>query len=424
MEALIPFHATGSCVVPESNPKFDELRSELRGWITRNKPTGLDTLVEWTMPWGTGWEPELEMARHDDRYQEWERMLLDARLICPQWPRSVGGRGWAAAELAVFAHECIRQNVPRVKRGMGEGLVGPAVLVHGTEEQQERFLPRIISGADTYCQGFSEPGYGSDLAGVQTRGVVEGDEILITGQKVWTSEADLANMIFLLCRTDVAASKHRGLSYVLVEFSERNNIETRQVRQMTGDGGFYEDFFDGARAPLFNIIGGLGNGWRVAMTTLAHERADEAETRHIAYLRQFWELVELVRSAGNLNDPVTRQRLAWAYTQVQIMRCQSIDTTAAVLEGEEPILEEVASKLFWSEYQKALGEFVIGIGGLDALVQPPGEGYPLTRWQRMFLESRAGTIYAGTSEIQRTIIAQRALGLPREPTVGAADSPT
>jgi alkylation response protein AidB-like acyl-CoA dehydrogenase len=287
------------------------------------------------------------------------------------------------------------------------------VIVHGTAEQQAYFLPRIISGEDVYCQGFSEPDYGSDLAGVQTRLEVDGDDVVITGQKTWTSGAARATMMFVLCRSDPDAEKHAGLSYVLIPFTGAG-VEYRPVKQMTGASEFCEDFLDGVRAPLFNVIGGLNNGWRVAMTTLGHERGGRATVQHLGFEREFWDLVDTARKYGKDSDPLVRQQLAWAYTGVQLMRFSGLRTLAQVAEGRPPGPEASVAKLQWSEYHKRLGEIAMNIVGPDALLRPEGSGYPVSSWQNVFLSSRAGTIYSGTSEIQRNIIGERALGLPKE----------
>lgn len=401
-------------------PEVAAFREEIRSWIEGNAPEGLADLVDWHAPrvTGAGYD-DRDRALADPRYAEWERRLLDARLICPQWPEAVGGRGWDAVRIAVFAEECHRAGVPRVLRGMGEAFVGPSIIVHGTEEQKAHFLPRIVSGEDVYCQGFSEPDQGSDLAGVQTRAVVEGDKVVVTGQKVWTSGAHRANMIFALCRTDPDAPKHRGLSYVLVPMRDggggSNGVEIRPLPQMSGAAEFYEDFLDGARAPLFNVIGGLDNGWRVAMTTLGHERGGRASTAHLGFEREFWDLVDTARKYGKDGDPVARQQLAWAYTQVQLMRFSGLRTLARLAGGRQPGPESSITKVFWSEYHRRLGEVAMDIVGADGLVRPAGDGYQTDRWQRVFLASRSGTIYSGTSEIQRNIIGERALGLAKEP---------
>src|SRR6266702_2297519 len=374
-------------------PEIAEFRARLRDWIAANAPAELAGLTDWTTAATAGGYQgaELASASADPAYAEWERRLADARLICPQWP----------AEL------------PRVRRGMGESLVGPSVIVHGTPEQRAHFLPRIISGEDVYCQGFSEPDHGSDLAAVETRGVAEGDELVITGQKVWTSVAAGANQKILLCRTDPGAPKHAGISYVLIDFTGPG-VQYRPVRQMSGAAEFCEDFLDGVRAPLFNVIGGLNNGWRVAMTTLGHERGGRATVAHLGYEREFWDLAETACKRGKTADPLVREQLAWAYTQVELMRYGGLRTLAQVAAGRPPGPEASVAKLFWSEYHKRLGEIAIDIEGADGLLRPEGDDYPVSNWQSVFLSSRAGTIYSGTSEIQRNIIGERALGLPKE----------
>jgi alkylation response protein AidB-like acyl-CoA dehydrogenase len=354
-------------------------------------------------------------------YAQWERELAESRRICPQWPQEFGGGGLDAVRVAIFNEELYRAGVPRVVRGMGESLVGPSIIVHGTPEQQAHFLPRIITGEDVYCQGFSEPGTGSDLAGLQTKGEIDGDEIIITGQKLWTSGAARANKMFVLCRTDPDAEKHAGISFVLIDFTDPA-VTYQPVRQMSGAAEFCEDFLDGVRAPLFNVIGGLNNGWRVAMTTLGYERGGSATIMHLAYEREFWELVETARKRGSSTDPEIRQKLAWAYSQVEIMRFAGLRALSQLAQGRRPGPEASINKLFWSEYHKKLGEIAMDIEGTDALIRPDGDGnngYPTTGWQNVFLASRSGSIYSGTNEIQRNIVAERALGLPKEPRVKA-----
>jgi alkylation response protein AidB-like acyl-CoA dehydrogenase len=222
--------------------------------------------------------------------------------------------------------------------------------------------------------------------------------------------------MFVLCRTDPDAEKHAGISFVLIDFTDPA-VTYQPVRQMSGAAEFAQDFLDGVRAPLFNVIGGLNNGWKVAMTTLGYERGGSATVLHLAYEREFWELAETARKRGVSGDPVLRQKLAWAYSQVQLMRYSGLRTLAGLAEGRQPGPEASVNKLFWSEYHKKLGEIAMDIEGTDGLVRPQGDGYPTTPWQNVFLSSRAGTIYSGTSEIQRNIISERALGLPKEPRV-------
>jgi alkylation response protein AidB-like acyl-CoA dehydrogenase len=399
-------------------PEIAEYRAELRAWIAAEAPPLLAGLFDWNAPQTAGGRRggAMAAAMAHPAYAEWEAKLVEKKLICAQWPQEYGGGGLDAVRVAVLNEEFHRAGVPRIARGMGEWLVGPSIIVHGTPEQKAHFLPRIITGEDRYCQGFSEPNHGSDLAAVETRGVVDGEEVVVTGQKVWTSGAAQANRMFLLCRTNPDVPKHAGLSYVLIDFTDPG-VTYRPIKQMSGAAEFCEDFIDEVRAPLFNVIGGLGNGWKVAMTTLGNERGGRATTAHLGYEREFWELAETARKRGKDTDPLVRQQLAWAYTQVQIMRFSGLRTLAQVAAGKQPGPEASVAKLFWSEYHKKLGEIAMAIEGSDGLLRPDGDNYPVSGWQSVFLSSRAGTIYSGTSEIQRNIIGERALGLPKEPRV-------
>lgn len=382
-------------------PKAEALRNEIREWLEANKP---DTPAE----------DETPVMRPGEGSREWTEKLRQGGWLCVGWPKELGGRGLSALEVAALNEEFARARVPRVTMGMGESLVGPSIIVHATDEQKAHFLPRIISGEDRYCQGFSEPNSGSDLASVQTKGVVDGEEVIVDGQKVWTSGANRANMIFTLCRTDPSAPKHRGITYVLVPMKD-NNVEIRPLKQMTGDAGFFETFFTGARAPMFNVIGGLNNGWRVAMTTLGNERGGSATTQHLRFQREMWNLIEAAKANGKAADPVIRQKLAWAYSQVEIMRFAGQRLLASLAQRREPGPEASINKLFWSEYHKRFGEIALEVVGPQSMIRPDGDGYRIGHWQRAFLGSRAGTIYAGTSEVQHNIIGERALGLPKEP---------
>jgi alkylation response protein AidB-like acyl-CoA dehydrogenase len=402
-------------------PEIAQFRSELREWIAANAPAELAEMADWNLAAGGGArrDPRTVAALASPEYAEWDRKLTEAKLICPHWPAEYGGQDMDAVRLAVLNEEFYRAGVPRVNRGMGESLVGPSIIGHATPEQKARFLPRIISGDDRYCQGFSEPNHGSDLAAVETKGEVDGDEIVITGQKVWTSGAMYANKMFILCRTDPTVPKHAGLSYVLIDFTDPA-ITFRPIKQISGAAEFCEDFFDGVRAPLDNVIGGLNNGWRVAMTTLTNERGGRATVQHLGYEREYWELIETARKYNKTTEPLVRQQLAWAYTQVQLMKFSGLRTMARLAAGMPPGPEASVAKLFWSEYHKKLGEIAAGIVGTDALVRPAGgeDGdYVTDKWQNVFLSSRAGTIFSGTSEIQRNITGERVLGLPKEPRV-------
>jgi len=389
--------------------RLADLRAELREWLAEHRRPALAGMGEY--------EVEREVWRNPDSplqedFRAFEQASLEARLICPHWPEEYGGRGLNALEMAVLAEEFARADMPRITRGMGERLAGPAILAHGTPEQKAYFLPKVVSGEHRYCQGFSEPGAGSDLASITTRGVVEGDEIVITGQKIWTSRAHLADMLFLLCRTDPDAPKHKGISYVLVPMTD-NGITVTPLITMSGEDAFCQEYIDGARAPLFNVIGGLNNGWRVAMTTLGSERGAVAAVAHLEYEKEWRALVERAKELGRDTDPLVRQKLAWAYAQIHVMKATGRRVLGSLAGGGELGPEASLTKLVWSEYHRRLGEIAMEIEGASGLIRPEGDGYRLGQWQKAFLTSRAETIFAGTSEVQRRIVAERVLGLPR-----------
>src|SRR5688500_10880047 len=253
----------------------EQLRREVQSWLAEN---GIEEVKG-------GGMPARGSTERSEAMKEWEKRLIEGHWICSHWPEEYGGRGLDSFQNGIVSEEFGKAGYPRVSRGMGESLVSPAIIVHGDEDQKKEFLPKILDGTHRYCQGFSEPGAGSDLAGLQTKGVVDGDEIIITGQKVWTSGAQFANMMFCLCRTNPDAPKHRGISYVLVPIPD-NGFDIRGLRQMTGAAGFSEVFIDGARAPITNIIGGLHDGWRVTNTTLGNERRGGG-SRHTGFKSQW-----------------------------------------------------------------------------------------------------------------------------------------
>ncbi|MDR1998611.1 MAG: acyl-CoA dehydrogenase family protein [Frankiaceae bacterium] len=405
-------------------PELESFRTQIRAWIADNTPAGLAELTDWNASGMGSGNNNYEEALTHPVYAEWSDRLLKAGMICASWPKEYGGQDWTALQNTIFAEEAFRAGVPTVSRGFGETMVGPSVMVNGTQEQKDYFLPRIITAEDVYCQGFSEPDHGSDLGAVATRGVIDGDEIVITGQKIWTSQYYRANMIFILVRTDTDAPKHRGISYVLLPFTAENHVEKHPVRQIYGGAEFGHEFFDGSRAPLFNIIGGINNGWRVAMTTLGHERTGSATIAYLQHERELQDLIARARELGRADDPVIRQQLAWAYAHVQVMRFSGLKVLAQIAAGKQPGPEASMTKLFRSDFQQRLGEIAVNIEGAAALVRDSSDGpherepgdYVPTRWQAAFLAGRSHTIYSGTNEIQRNIIAERVLGMPKEPS--------
>jgi alkylation response protein AidB-like acyl-CoA dehydrogenase len=381
-------------------------------------------------------------AREDaERFAaQWRQSLYRRGLLGITWPREYGGRGLSRLYQVVLVEELARAGVPYGEHTdlFGIKMLGSTLLRWGTEEQRRTFLPRILSGADRWCQGFSEPDAGSDLASLATRAtLVKGDseggtgrragggEWVIDGQKVWTSVAHRANWIFLLARTDPQARGHQGISFLLCPL-DQPGIEIRPIRQVSGDSDFNEVFFTGARTRADLVVGAPGEGWKVAMTLLGHERGEEAATNPILFRAELDRLFALAAERGRDRDPLIRQRLAWCYARVEIMRYLGYRILTQVHNGTDLGAAASVAKLYWSEYHVAATELALDIQGLDGLV-PEGRG-PLRAvrtddpgapnssgsWLGAFLNARAGTIYAGTSEVQRNILAETVLGLPKE----------
>ena len=352
-----------------------------------------------------------ESALIDGR-RAWERHLGKHGWTCVGWPKEHGGRGLGLMQQVIFYEEYARAGGPGRLGHIGEGLAGPTIIAFGSDEQKKRFLPRIVSGEDIWCQGYSEPNAGSDLANVQTRAERDGDQWVITGQKVWTSWAEWSNWCFVLCRTDPNSERHRGLAYLLVPM-DQPGIEIRPIVQITGDSEFSEVFYDGARTSVDNVVGEPGEGWKVAMGTLAFERGASTLGQQLAFQTELDEIFELARKNGKAEDPVMRQRLADAWIGLRIMRFN----TLRMLSGEDRAelrREALIFKLYWANWHRDLGKLAMDVLGNEGEITE-GAPYELTRLQRMYLFTRSDTIYAGTNEIQRNIIAERGLGLPREP---------
>ncbi len=348
-----------------------------------------------------------------DARRAWEQQLGKAGWIGIGWPKSCGGRELPLTQQVLWSEEYARARAPGRLGHIGETLIGPTICAFGTDEQKRRFLPPILAGTEYWCQGYSEPNAGSDLANVQTKAVRDGDEWVVTGQKVWTSHAHWSDFSFVLCRTDASAPKHRGLSYLLVPMKQPG-IEVRPIQQITGGSEFNEVFFDGARTPIANVVGGPGGGWKVAMATLAFERGVSTLGQQLFFRNELEQVIAAARDNGAARDPRLRQRLARAWMGLQIMRLNALRMLSCARDGELG-REAMITKLYWSEWHRELGELAMDVLGASAEIsEPNGEPTPL---QRLFLFSRADTIYAGSSEIQRNLIGERALGLPPEPRV-------
>lgn len=391
------------------DPDALALQAQVRDWLTEHAPAEL-----------RGVEVDDPDPARAPLLADWAEEIHRAGYMCVTWPGEYGGQGMSLSESAVLDVEFARAGVPRMTRGIGEWLVAPAIFQWGTREQKAYFLPRIADGTDRYCQGFSEPEAGSDLASLKTTGLVDGDDLVINGQKVWTSGAERANMLFCLCRTDPEAPKHRGISYVLVPMrapdGSENGIELHPIRQIDGYADFAATFLTDTRAPLANVIGGLNNGWRVTMTTLGSERAGSGSTQHVPFARQFWETVDIARDRGLTGDARVRQELAWAFTHVEIMRYRGLAEFSDAIAGREPGPRASVSKMFWSEYAQRFLDRVANVRGPHAMLLPghPADGYVPDEWTLALLRSLSNTIWGGTAEVQRNIVAERLLGLPRD----------
>jgi alkylation response protein AidB-like acyl-CoA dehydrogenase len=321
-------------------------------------------------------------------------------------------------EQVIFHEEYVRAAAPGRVSVMGEGLLGPTLIHYGTEAQKARFLPPILAGTELWCQGYSEPDAGSDLANVTTRAVRDGDEWVITGQKVWTSLAHQSDWCFAVCRTDPESRRHKGLSYLLVPM-DQPGVEVRPIMQLTKTSEFNEVFFDGARTHRDNIVGAEGEGWRVALATLAFERGVALLGHQLGFVREFQRIVAVAQANGRSRDPVIRQRLAQAHAELTIMRYNTLRSLSGI-DGPVAPPEASIAKLYWGSWHRRLGELAIDVIGPAALVLEGNDpaAYELDEFQRPFLFSRAETIYGGSNQIQRNIIGERVLGLPPEPKGG------
>lgn len=360
--------------------------------------------------------------RHIDSHLEqlperrrWEQALGAAGWGCIGWPREHGGRDATLAQQVIFAEEYTRLGAPGRIGHNGIELFGPTLIAHGTETQKQRFLPDIAAGNTLWAQGFSEPNAGSDLSNVQTRARLEhgpdGPEWVIEGQKIWTSFGHVADWAFVVCRTQEGSTGTAGLSCLLVPMHQPGVI-ARPITTMTGEATFSEVFFSGARTAADNLIGVAGSGWKMAMATLSFERGVSALAQQMAFQRELTALVQLAQANGLAGDTLIRQRLAEAYAGLRIMRYNALRMLSSTQHGRlSP--EAYTYKIYWASWHRKLGELAMDILGPEGELSD-GEGYAFKGLKKMFLHSRADTIYAGTNQIQRNIIAERALGLPRE----------
>jgi alkylation response protein AidB-like acyl-CoA dehydrogenase len=385
-------------------------RDELSAWLDEHLPEG----------WGT---PAFRYPRDPAErlvwFREWQGAMDRGGWVAIHWPREFGGREASLLEQVVYHTELARRKVPALIGHTGLSLCGPTIMVHGTDEQRDRFLAPMRSGAHIWCEGFSEPDAGSDLAGLKTRGVVDGDELVITGQKIWTSGAEVSDWMFALVRTDPDAPKRHGISFVLVPM-DADGLEVRPIRQIGGDAGFSEVFLTDVRVPLGNIVGPLNEGWSVARTTLSHERSTLFMASQLRMAQTLADVIALARRTGaadpGAGDPGIRRRLARAWIANQLARINGVRNLGRVLEGEQPGPEGAVMKLFGQESEQALYELALDVAGPGAVLDKgAGDAPDGGKWILGYLRTRASTIGGGTSEIQRNILAERVLGLPRDP---------
>ncbi|MET7607998.1 acyl-CoA dehydrogenase family protein [Streptomyces avermitilis] len=366
-------------------------RTEVQGWLSAHL---------------TG-----DMGRRD-----WERLLGGAGWIGLGWPEDgYGNRRASLTRQVVWAEEYARSGAPARSGHIGENLLAPTLIAHGTPEQKDRFLPPVARGEELWCQGYSEPGAGSDLAGVRTAAARDGDSYRVTGQKIWTSLAHEADWCFVLARTEPGSRRHHGLTFLLVPMDQPGRIEVRPIRQLTGTSEFNEVFFDGAVARAAHVVGGEGNGWRVAMGLLGFERGVSTLAQQIGFAAELGRVLRTAVANGAADDPVVRDRLVRQWALLRTMRWNALRTLGNAADPGAPSV----AKLLWGRWHQQLGELVMQVRGAAGAVGPadwsPSAPYELDAYQHLFLFSRADTIYGGSDEIQRTIIAERVLGLPKEP---------
>ena len=385
-------------------PQDEQFRAEVRAWLDANLAGEFAGLR------GAG-GPGREHERYDERLA-WNRHLAAAGWTCLGWPAEFGGRGAPLARQVIFHEEYARAGAPARVTIVGEELLGPTLIAFGTPDQKARFLPPIRNVTELWCQGYSEPGAGSDLAGVATRATLDAGRWVITGQKVWTSLAHVADWCFVLARTEPGSRRSAGLSMLLVPMRQ-SGVTVRPIRQLTGTSEFNEVFFDSARTGAEMVLGGQGDGWQVARYLLGVERGAATFGQQIQFRAELDGIVAQARRTSAAGDAVIREKIARAWVGLEVLRGYALDTiTEDVGPDDGTGAEASVMKLLWSRWHRSLGELAMDVAGPSGMVlpQPP---YELDGWQRLYLFSRADTIYGGSDEIQRNIIASRALGLPR-----------
>lgn len=390
------------------SPEDEKFRAEVAHWLTENLVGEFEQL---RFRGGPGDEHMFPEER-----KKWEQKLAQDGWTCVGWPKEYGGRGCSIEQQVIFNEEYARAGAPGHVGHIGEGLAGPTIIAFGNEAQKQKYLPGIVAGTELWCQGYSEPGAGSDLANVKTK--AHFDETkgkwIITGQKVWTSLAHESDFVFVIARTDPKSSAHKGLGFFLMKM-DQPGIEVRGIRQLTGTSEFNEVFFDEAECDADDIVGELGEGWAIAMGLLGFERGVSTLGQQMQFQNELNQIIEIAKTNGSNQDPVIRQRIADAHVKLKIMRYNSMRMLSD--EGDDGLRKEaLIYKLYWSTWHRDLGELAMDVLGPEAEILASAP-YNLTRLQSMYLFVRSDTIYGGTNEIQRNIIAERGLDMPKEPRI-------
>jgi alkylation response protein AidB-like acyl-CoA dehydrogenase len=388
------------------SPDELQFRDELRAWLDANVPR------DWTE-----WR-EKPIEESFPYLRAWQRKLHEGRWAAVSWPKEYGGRSASLTQQAIFWEEMARVEAPPMANALGLGLIGPTIISFGTEDQKKRFIPKILSAEEIWCQGFSEPNAGSDLASLQTEARLDGDQYVVNGQKVWTSYGWVGNWCELVVRTDSNVPKHKGLTVLLIDMKSPG-VEVRPLRQMTGESEFNEMFFRDVRVPVENVLGTVNDGWNVAVSTLMHERGAYGARLHPLFKRNINRLIELSREFQKnghaaSQDPLTRQKLAQCYAEIEIMRMNQLRAFSRISATGAPGPEGSIQKIFWSELNQRLQQVAQEIfGPFGQLVGGDSHAVDNGIWSYGYLRTRGNTIEAGTSEVQRSIIGHFVLGLPK-----------
>ena len=389
-------------------PQELRFRDEVRLWFSENVPKD----------WVKGRDEEESMLGRFEYLRGWQRKLYDAGWAGISWPKDFGGRGAPVMEQVIFIEEMARAEAPPMANVIALGLIGPTIIAFGTPEQKKRYLAKMLSAEEIWCQGFSEPNAGSDLAALATTGVLDGDHFVVNGQKCWTSYAWAADWCELVVRTDPTVPKHKGLTALLVDMHSPG-VEVRGLKQMSGESEFGEIFFRDVRVPVANVVGKVNEGWGVAMGTLMHERGTFGAALQVNYRRNFNRLVEIAKHIDRngkpaAQDPVIRQKLAQCYAEIEVMRLNQLRAFSRINETGVPGPEGSIQKIFWSELNQRFQQVAMEIlGPYGQLAHGSPEAFDEGQWAYGYLRSRGNTIEAGTSEIQRNIIGHFVLGLPK-----------